>query len=75
MLVSNVCVQGAGVADTIRSGITNIDYFTARPDILAYGACQSAALLHSSAVTLVDHGSFTFPLLGTLFDRAALRER
>lgn len=35
--------QGAGVADTIRSGITNIDYFTPRPDILAYGArrlCQ-----------------------------------
>ncbi|KAF6250657.1 phosphate transporter [Scenedesmus sp. NREL 46B-D3] len=30
-------LMGAGVADTIRSGITNIDYFTPRPDILAYG--------------------------------------
>jgi hypothetical protein len=32
--------QGAGVADTIRSGITNIEFFTPRPDILAYGACK-----------------------------------
>jgi len=29
--------QGSGVADTIRSGITNLDYFVDRPDILAYG--------------------------------------
>jgi hypothetical protein len=32
--------QGAGVSDTIRSGITNIEFFTPRPDILAYGAFQ-----------------------------------
>lgn len=31
--------QGAGVADTIRSGITNLSYFTDRPDIMAYGGC------------------------------------
>lgn len=30
-------LQGAGVADTIRSGITNLNYFVDRPDILAYG--------------------------------------
>lgn len=29
--------QGSGVADTIRSGITNLEYFVDRPDILAYG--------------------------------------
>lgn len=34
---SGAVAMGAGVADTIRSGITNLDYFTARPDILAYG--------------------------------------
>lgn len=30
-------LMGAGVADTIRSGITNLSYFTGRPDIMAYG--------------------------------------
>lgn len=29
--------MGAGVTETIRSGITNISYFQATPDILAYG--------------------------------------
>lgn len=30
-------LMGAGVSDTIRSGITNIEFFIPRPDILAYG--------------------------------------
>lgn len=34
--------QGAGVVDTIRSGITNINYFYDSPDVLAYGAQQRA---------------------------------
>lgn len=32
--------QGAGVVDTIRSGITNISYFYDSPDVLAYGEQQ-----------------------------------
>lgn len=33
-------LQGAGVVDTIRSGITNISYFYDSPDVLAYGKRQ-----------------------------------
>lgn len=45
-------LQGSGVADTIRSGITNLAFFTDRPDILAYGEtriCQ--AVPYNSGVT------------------------
>ncbi|KAI8465958.1 MAG: phosphate transporter family-domain-containing protein [Monoraphidium minutum] len=30
-------LMGSGVAETIRSGITNIDYFYPQPEVLAYG--------------------------------------
>lgn len=30
-------LMGSGVAETIRSGITNVNYFYGQPDILAYG--------------------------------------
>jgi hypothetical protein len=44
------------VADTIRSGITNIDFFTPRPDILAYGA-QQDAIKQPDSSTLVTSGT------------------
>jgi hypothetical protein len=47
-----LCVlQGAGVTDTIRSGITNLSYFNERPDILAYGASfkQHSTMAHHRA--------------------------
>jgi hypothetical protein len=54
-------MQGSGVADTIRSGITNLSYFTDRPDILAYGGYSPLCLhiLHP----LVTCQDFAVPLL------------
>lgn len=39
-------LMGAGVSDTIRSGITNIEFFIPRPDILAYGASLPCWICH-----------------------------